>query len=92
MEEVQKYDCICNKYSKSYKEKCIKMNCWTKIGEKLNWLSAADAEKKWKRQDWLREVSEDWVKSIPTRSAAGCGILLPYPKTLLALTGFNNII
>ena len=27
MEEVQKYDCIYNKYSKSYKDKYIKMNC-----------------------------------------------------------------
>ena len=36
MEEVQKSDCICNKYSESYKEKFIKMNCWTKIGEKFD--------------------------------------------------------
>ena len=27
MEEVQKYDCVYNKYSKSYKDKYIKMNC-----------------------------------------------------------------
>ena len=27
MEEVQKYDAIYNKYSKSYKDKYIKMNC-----------------------------------------------------------------
>ena len=45
MEEVQKYDCLYNKYSKSYKDKYIKINCWTKIGEKFD-MSAADAEKK----------------------------------------------
>ena len=28
MEEVQKYDCIYNKYNKRYKDKYIKMNCW----------------------------------------------------------------
>ena len=42
MEEVQKYDGIYNKYSKSYKDKYIKMNCWAKIGEKFD-MSAADA-------------------------------------------------
>ena len=45
MEVVQKYDCLYNKYSKSYKDKYIKINCWTKIGEKFD-MSAADAEKK----------------------------------------------
>ena len=34
-----------NKCSKSYKDKYIKINCWTKIGEKFD-MSAADAEKK----------------------------------------------
>ena len=32
------------KYSKSYKDKYIKMNCWAKMGEKFD-ISAADAEK-----------------------------------------------
>ena len=48
-EEMQKYDYIYNKDSKSYKDNCkyIKMNCWAKIGEKFD-MSAADAEKKFK--------------------------------------------
>ena len=33
------------RYRKSYKDKCIKMNCWAKMGEKFD-MSAADAEKK----------------------------------------------
>ena len=45
MEEMQKYDCLYNKYSKSYKDKYIKINCWKKIDEKFD-MSAADAEKK----------------------------------------------
>ena len=45
MEEMQKYDCLYNKYSKSYKDKYIKINDWKKIGEKFD-MSAADAEKK----------------------------------------------
>ena len=45
MEEMQKYNCLYNKYSKSYKDKYIKISCWKKIGEKFD-LSAADAEKK----------------------------------------------
>ena len=47
MEEVEQYDCIFNKFSKSYKDKFIKMNCWTKIGEKFD-MSAADSDKKTK--------------------------------------------
>ena len=45
MEEMQKYDCLYNKYSKSYKDKYIKINYWKKIGEKFD-MNAADAEKK----------------------------------------------
>ena len=45
MKEVQNYDCIYNKYSESYKEKYVKMNCRAKVGEKFD-MSAADAEKK----------------------------------------------
>ena len=53
MEEVQKYDGLYNKYSKSYKsykDKYIKINCWTKIGEKFV-MSAADAGKKLKMSE-----------------------------------------
>ena len=36
MEEVQKYDCLYNKFSKYYKNKYKKLNCWSKIGEKFD--------------------------------------------------------
>ena len=59
MEEVQKYDCIYNKYCKSYKDKYINMNCWARIGDKFD-MNAADASKNnLKYQDWLRQVSEE---------------------------------
>ena len=45
MEEMQKYDCLYNKYSKSYKDKYVKINCWKKIDEKFD-MSADNAEKK----------------------------------------------
>ena len=67
MEEVQKYDYLYNKYSKSYKEKYIKINCWTKIGEKFD-MSAADTEKKFKnvRNGYGRYLKK--VKAIPSGS------------------------
>ena len=84
MEEVQKYDCIYNKYSKSYKDKYIKMNCWAKIDEKFH-MSAADAEKKLKISGLViwRNLS-GFLRDL-------AGMLFPYPKILQALTGSNNI-
>ena len=43
--KCKSHDCLYNKYSKSYKDKYIKINYWKKIGEKFD-MSAADAEKK----------------------------------------------
>ena len=36
LEEIQKYDCLYNKFSKDYKSKYKKLNCWSKIGEKFD--------------------------------------------------------
>ena len=36
MEGVQIYYCLCNKFSKEYREKYKKINCWKAIGEKLD--------------------------------------------------------
>ena len=91
MEEVQKYDCIYNKYSKSYKDKYIKMNCWARIAEKFD-MSAADAEKNIKhiRTGYGRYLKK--LKSIPSRSsllaAVFCvGPILPPHKRLLNRAG-----
>lgn len=47
MEEVQKYDYLYNKFSKDYRDRFMKLNCWTKIAQKFD-LSPFDAEKKFK--------------------------------------------
>ena len=36
MEEVQKYDCLYIKFSKEYRDKYKKINCWKTIGEKFD--------------------------------------------------------
>ena len=36
MEEVQKYDCLYNKFSKEYRDKYEKINCWKVIWEKFD--------------------------------------------------------
>ena len=36
MEELQKYDCLYNKFSRDFKDKYKKMNCWKMLGEKFN--------------------------------------------------------
>ena len=33
MEEIQKYDCLDDKFSLDYKDKFKRLNCWNKIGE-----------------------------------------------------------
>ena len=35
MEEVQRYDCLYNKFSKEYRDKCTKINCWNAVGQKF---------------------------------------------------------
>ena len=45
--EVQKYECLYNKYCKDFKDKYKKMNCWEKIG-RLFCLTAQEAETKFK--------------------------------------------
>ena len=67
MEEVQKYNCIYNKYSKDFKNKFIKINCWKKIGEKFC-ISPEEAEKKYK---YIRTGYGRWLKrkkSVPSGS------------------------
>ena len=88
MEEVQKYDCLYNKYSKSYKDKYIKIDCWTKIGEKFD-MSAADAEKKSKnvRTGYGRYLKK--VNAIPSGSGRDA---VPTPKDFTGLEWLQKYI
>ena len=81
MAKVQQYDCIYNKYSKSYKDNYMEMNCWAKIGEKFN-ISAADADKKFKNitTGYGRYLKK--VKSIPSGSGRDA---VPVPKDFAGL-------
>ena len=47
MEEVQRYECIYDKFSKDYNNKYIRLNNWKAIGEKFG-LDAPEAERKYK--------------------------------------------
>ena len=47
MEEVQKYECIYNKFSKDYKNKYIRLNSWKAMEEKFG-LDAPEAERRYK--------------------------------------------
>ena len=39
IEEVQRYDCLYNKFSKEYRDKCTKINCWNAVGQKFKFKS-----------------------------------------------------
>ena len=46
-EGIQKYDCLCNDFSKDlYKNKYTKMNCWRYVAHIKFDMSPEDAEKK----------------------------------------------
>jgi len=40
MEEVQKFDCFFNKYSRDYRDKLKKANRWVKVAKKFNMLKS----------------------------------------------------
>ena len=35
MDEVQRYQCLCDRFSREYNNMFMKVNCWTAIGEKF---------------------------------------------------------
>ena len=77
-----------NKYSKSYKDKYIKINCWTKIGEKFD-MSAADGERKIEnvRIGYGRYLKK--VKAIPLGSGRDA---VPKPKDFAGLEWLQKYI
>ena len=46
MEELQRYESLCNKFSKDYKKKQVRDNCWLALGKKF-YMTAEEAEKKY---------------------------------------------
>ena len=47
MEEIQQYECLYNKFSKHFKNRDMKENCWGKIAEKFA-ISKLEAQNKLK--------------------------------------------
>ena len=47
IKEVQKYENLYNKFSRDYKDRFMRVNCFKEIGEKFQ-MDAAEAEKKYK--------------------------------------------
>ena len=47
MEEIQQYECLYNKFSKNFKNRDMKENCWGKIAEKFA-ISKLEAQNKFK--------------------------------------------
>ena len=45
IEEIRKYDCLFNHFSKEFKDKLKKINAWSKAGKVFS-ISPAAAEKK----------------------------------------------
>ena len=43
MEELQRYKCLYNKFSKDYKKKQVRDNCWLALGKKFN-MTAEEAD------------------------------------------------
>lgn len=67
MEEIQKYECLYNKFSKDYKNRNVRENAWAKIGEKFA-LTTIEAEKKYKniRTSYVRYLKK--LKHVPSGS------------------------
>lgn len=67
MEEIQRYDCLYNKFPKDYKNRRTRENAWKMIGQKFG-LTAEEAEKKYKntRTSYTRHLKK--VKSVPSGS------------------------
>lgn len=67
MEEVQRYECIYNKFSKDYKNKQVRENCWTKLAEKFGY-TAEEAERRYKnlRTSYGRYLKK--LKNVPSGS------------------------
>ena len=76
MEEIQKYDCLFNKFSRDFKDKFKKLNCWKKIGDKFG-MTPQDVESRYKniRTAYGRFLKKS--KSVPSGSGRDA---VPLPK------------
>ena len=76
MEEIRKYDCLFNRFSKEFKDKLKKINAWSKVGEVVS-ISPAATEKKFRnvRTAYGRYLKRR--KSVPSGSGQDA---VPIPR------------
>ena len=88
MEEVQRYECIYDKFSKDYKNRQARENCWARVGASFG-LTAAEAEKKYKniRTAYGRFLRKR--KAIPSGSGRD---VVPVPGEFSNLGWLNRFI
>ena len=81
MEEIRKYDCLFNRFSKEFKDKLKKINAWSKVGEVFS-ISPAAAEKK------FRNVRTAYGCYLKRRKSVPCGSgrdAVPIPREFVHL-------
>eukprot|EP00112_Aurelia_sp_Birch-Aquarium-sp1_P015509 Seg3441.6 transcript_id=Seg3441.6/GoldUCD/mRNA.D3Y31 product="hypothetical protein" protein_id=Seg3441.6/GoldUCD/D3Y31 len=76
MEEIQKFDCLYNKYSKDFRDKNKKTNSWAKVAEKFS-ITPTEAEKRFKniRTAYGRFLKKS--KNVPSGSGRDA---VPVPR------------
>ena len=89
IEEVQKYDCIYNKYSRDFKNKFKKYNCWVRIATKFD-ITPEVAEKRFRniRTAYGRFLKKK--KSVP--SGSGRDAVPSIPKEFANLEWLSTLI
>ena len=86
MEEVQRYECIYDKFSKDYKNKSIRLNSWKAIGDKFC-LDAPEAERRYKNCSTSYGRYLKKRKSVPSGSGPNA---VPTPAEFANLEWLNN--
>ena len=81
MEEIRKYDCLFNRFSKEFKEKFKKINAWSKVGEVFS-ISPAAAEKKFRNVRTACGRDLKGRKNVPSGSGRNA---VPIPREFVNL-------
>ena len=99
MEEVQKYECLYNKFSKDYKNKFTRLNCWRKIGEKFDvdaavpsWYSSTSSTAQhWKNKQIARDEIRSSINIRHFVCESRAKVLLSGPGILLTTVSSHSL-
>ena len=67
MEEIRKYDCLFNRFSKEFKDKFKEINAWSKVSEVFS-ISPAAAEKRFRDVRTVYGCYLNQQNSVPSGS------------------------